>query len=393
MSVIKKRIFGYVSFKAQPDNAAEYINLLMDSDIAVYDLTCKDGEICGNISWYEKGRLKKFSERCGCPIKEETGHGLLYFLAAYRHRTGLYIGTLLAAALVFFASNTVLGIEVYGNGSISDQRVKDVLEEYGLSIGKFIPSVDIRQCERLALTSLDELKWIGIRNSGCIVKVEVSEITPLPQMERSNTPCNVVAARDAQIVDIRNVHTGMLVPMLYDGVRKGDILVSGTVKSSTGRDYYVRATGEIIGRYKESASFYQPLSDEVYEQGDSFVRESLYVFGLRIPLYLNRDIDSLYEYSESISYVNFIGLTLPIGTVRSEYRPYEIRQTAYTADEAAAILDEKAANYERNFFSGRELTVIDRKTLYTANDEGVSLKITYTIEGNIGETQDIMAKY
>lgn len=390
---IKKHTLGSIDFTVRPENVTDYINRLVDSRIAVKGLTYDKNAVRGRISWYDRKRFAGFNEENLCEVIEEKERGVLYLLAGYKKRTGFYIGVVLAVLIVLFGSNTVLRIEIYGNETVSDARITSALENYGISIGKFIPSINIRRSEQLALTSLDELRWMGIRTSGCVVKVEVSEAIKMPEMFSSNTPCNIISSKDAQIVDIKNVYAGMLVPMLYDGVKKGDILVSGTVKSSTGNDYYVHAAGEIIGRYKESMTFFQPFADEIIEYEDSFERKSLYLFGLKIPLYLGGNPYTEYEYSEQLNYLSVLGLKLPAGIVYSEYKPYLTKRVEYDHMQVKRLIEEKVDNYERNFYSGEDILITDRQHEWTILENGVELTVEYTIEGNIGQTQDIMAKY
>ena len=385
--------FGRIYFSVMPENIPLYINKLMESSVSVQELKTEKNVVKGSISWTDRRRFAEFNKENNCSILEEEREGFLYLLEKYSRRTGFYIGIIIAVMIVFLCSNTVLKFEVYGNENVSDEKIISALEENGVSIGTFIPSVDIRRCEQLALTDLDELSWIGVRTAGCIVKVEVSEITEMPEMKAMNTPCNIISAKDAQIIDIKNVYSGMLVPMIYDGVKKGELLVSGTVKGQNGKDYYVRAMGEIIGRYNETVTFFQPFSDEVTEYSEPVARKELYLFGLRIPLYISRDIGVNYEYSEKLNHINLFGLEFPVGIICSEYRPYTTKTVNYDTEQTRELLSKKTENFEQNFYNGENLIVADKKMCWKVFEDGTELTVTYTIEGNIGQTQEIMAKY
>lgn len=385
---------GYVSFKIFAYDLSDIMNKLRNSGFAVHNLRVSEGKYAvGEISWYDFDELKALVNSCSAQLEAANKKGLAFKIMDYKKRFGIALGTVLAAAMIFYFSNTVLTIEVYGNESMSDAGVISVMNDYGISIGKFIPSLDLRDCERRIITAFDEFSWIGIRSSGCRILVEVSERTEKPEMVATAVPCNIISAKDAQIVEIRNVYMGMLVPMLYDGVKKGDLLISGTVDGKLDHDYYVHAMGEIIGRYEEKATFFQPYNDTVINYSDEFTRKSLYLFGLRIPLYLNDKTDGGCEYSESLSYLSFFKLKLPLGIVFSEIKPYTEDEIVYDREQVLAILDEKTENYEQNFYNGKNLSVIDKKTEYTEKNNGIEVTVTYTIEGNIGVTQEIMAKY
>lgn len=185
----------------------------------------------------------------------------------------------------------------------------------------------------------------------------------------------------------------MLVPMLYDGVKKGDLLISGTVDGKLDHDYYVHAMGEIIGRYDEKVAFTQKYCESVREYGESFERKSLYLFGLKIPLYLNKKVDFTYDYSEYLELSEVFGLEIPVGILHSEYKTYEVRENVYSTEEVKSMLEEKAARYEKNFYDGEDIVIVDKKTSLNETEEGITAEITYTLEGDIGVPQLIMAKY
>jgi similar to stage IV sporulation protein len=233
---------------------------------------------------------------------------------------------------------------------------------------------------------------IGVRNTGCRVIVEVNERTKIPEMVSTTRPCNVVSTKDAQIVGLK-VYMGMLVPMLGDGVRKGDLLISGVVEGSHQNTYYVHAMGDIIGRYEEKVSFSQNMTDNIMVYDDEIIKKSISVFGFRIPLYINKSIDSEYEYAEQINNFKLLKLTLPVGIVISEYNPYTVESVSYTEEEAEELLNEKVKRYEQNFLSDDSVKIIDNKIQTSIKDNVMTITVTYTLEGNIGETQEILAKY
>jgi len=287
-----------------------------------------------------------------------------------------------------------MAVEVYGNETMTDKQVEAILSDNGIKIGAFIPSLDLREAERLITSSSDNIAWIGIRASGCRIQAEISEMTDPPEMVPTSVPCNIVSSRDAQIVAIRNVHMGMLVPMLYDGVKKGDLLISGTVENGKGGVYYAHAMGEIIGRYTEEVTFEQSFADERFDYGETINRSTLYFFGLKIPLYVGGSVSGNYEYDEETEYLKLWNVTLPVGIIRSEYKTYETVPTAYSPEQAKAMLEEKIKLYEYNFFDGDsgDVTVVDREAVFSEDGEKASVTVKYTLESDIGVTREIMAK-
>ena len=385
-------IRGVITFEAVASDPEELLNLIRQSPAAVTDLKCRDGRITGKLYRTDFPHIRDLAEKNGAQISISKTGGGIFTIRRYKYRYGIIAGIVLAAAMVFYLSNIVMAVEVYGNDTLTDKQVQSVLDDNGIRIGAFIPGIDLRDVERRVVSSMDKVAWIGIRSFGCIIQAEISEIEDPPEMVPTSVPCNVISARDAQIVEIRNVRAGMLVPMLGDGVQKGDILISGTVEDGKGGVYLAHAIGEIIGRYDEKVTFDQPFRDEFSHFTDKITRKYLEFFGLKIPLFIGRNNFEQYEYDEDMTYLQLLNIKLPIGIMRSEYRLYETESIEYSPEKAKQLLEEKIRMYEINFFEGEDITVINKEIQISENENGVTAMVKYTLESDIGITREIMAK-
>ncbi len=386
-------MLGNISFRLITADCGDIINKLRATGFYVKELHCeKDCIISGKINWYDFGELEAFVYENHLQLENIEKRGLYFKAENYKKRFGIIAGLIISIALILLFSNTVLKIEIYGNESVSDERVKMILSDHGIKIGAFIPSLNLRFSEREILTAFDTFRWIGIRSSGCRILVDISELTEKPEIIPQSSPCNIVASRDAQIVDIRNVYMGMLVPMLYDGVKKGDILISGTIDGKLEHDYPVHAMGEIIGRYEDVISFEQPYFDSIINYGDKKYKKSIFLFGKRIPLYLNKSIDFDYEYNEKKEYLQFLGLELPIGLIEAEIQPYTVDDVEYSAEQAKLMLKDKINLYEKNFLKNEEIIVISKKVDFEDQGDKMTANVKYYLESDIGVEQQIFIK-
>lgn len=383
---------GIVTFEAVAPEREAFINSIKASGASVEDMRCKGEKLFGETYWADFPILRRVAAENGVQISVCRKRGGIFTAKKYRRRFGILAGVLLAAALVAYLSNTVLSIEIYGNERFTDKQIEAALNECGIHIGAFIPGIDLRAAEQKIVSSIDDIMWIGVRSSGCLIQAEVAEADKPPEMVPTNTPCNVVSARDAQIVAIRNVHMGMLIPMLHDGVKKGDVLISGTVENGKGGVYYAHAMGEIIGRYSEKVNFSQPYSREVLRYKEKITRKTLDLFGLKVPLYVGKNDFGQYEYDESVTYLQIFNIKLPVGIVYSEYKLYEEETEEYSPEKAKELLAEKIRLYEANFYGEEEVEIVDREVFFAENGEGMTATVKYTLEGDIGVTREIMAK-
>ena len=180
--------------------------------------------------------------------------------------------------------------------------------------------------------------------------------------------------------------------MLNNGVKKGDLLISGTVEDGKGGVYYTHSIGEVIGRYTETITFAQPYCDEIIDYANPVVRKSLHILGLKVPLYIKVNEFDNYELSETITYLDLFGIQLPAGITYMEYRPYNVQQVEYSREEAEKLILNKIDQYERNFINNEDIIVVDKTIDYIEKDNGLKAIVKYIVEGNIGISKEIMVK-
>ncbi|MCM1328323.1 MAG: sporulation protein YqfD [Ruminococcus sp.] len=385
-------IRGIISFEAIAPEPESFVNRLKECPAVVTNLRCKGNRLTGDVyrSDFEDVRRTALEENVQISISERRGK--IFTVRKYRLRAGLAVGFALAVLLVAYLSNVVMSIKIFGTESISDEQVEALLNGCGIRIGAFIPSIDLREAERRVVAESAEISWIGIRSSGCIIEAEITEADKPPETVPTRTPCNVVSARDAEIVSIDYVYMGMLVPMLHDGVQKGEILISGTVEDGKGGIYYTHAMGKIIGRYDEKVTFFQPYAEENQVYAETVTRKTLNFFGLKIPLYVGRNNFDRYEYDEKTSFLKIFNIQLPIGITCSEYKLYETETEEISPEKAARLLEEKINLCEKNFYEDEDIKIIGREVFFSETEEGMSAAVKYTLEGDIGVTKEIMAK-
>lgn len=385
-------IKGIIKFEAIAPDTNYFINLLKKSCITANNIQYKNEKITGSIYRKDFIELKKLGEKCNAQISILEKRGAIFTVQKYKKRAGLLIGFLMSLFLVMYMSDLVMIIDIYGNTTITDKQILSLLNDNGIHIGTHISEINLRTAERKILSSSDKISWIGIRAKGSKLQVEINEMDNSPEIIPMNIPCNIVSSKDAQITEIRNVYSGMLVQMLNNGVKKGDLLISGVVENGKGGTYYSHSIGEIIGKYTEKIEFVQPYSDKEICFSDTITQKHLNFFGLKIPLSFIKNDFELYEYDEDITYLQLYDLQFPIGIIYSKYKPYTISEINYSPEQAKAILMDKINMYELNFLKKDDIKILNKEIEFKETEEGMCAATTFTLEGNIGVSKEIIIK-
>ena len=383
-----KNIRGVISIKCEGDNIYKFINEIRQLHIVCTSQRCRNGAFFADIYSSDLEKVTSIGEEHGIEVTTVSRRGLKYKLLPYRFRFGIIAGIFFVLGFVFYFSNTVVTIQVTGNSTVTSAQVINALEDIGVYKGRFIPDIDFHSCEQKLRLSIPEIAWTGIRHTGSRIIVDITEAIPSPEAVNDDIPCNIVSTKDAQIT-YTEVYAGQLVRRKGDGVKKNDILVSGTVDDEKGHFLKKHAMGVIKGIYTEKVTFTQPFrqSGQVYQDTEN--RKFLEFFGMRIPLFLS-DVDSdSFDYHERVNNFSFFGIEIPIGVVHSEYKPFVYDEVEYTREQAEKKLEEQAALYQKNFFDSKQIEVLDRKIEKQETKDGLKFTVTYKLEGEIGVDREI----
>ncbi|MDE5565152.1 MAG: sporulation protein YqfD, partial [Oscillospiraceae bacterium] len=278
----------YCSVTAEGRNMYVFINAVRQSSIICMEQHCMHNAFCCRVRRTDLDELQHLADTYGMTLKIEKKKSMQRTLRHYQLRFGLTAGILLGACIIFWQSNVVETIEIQGNSSVSSVTILNVLENEGVSRGTWIAGIDMTHCERTVRSVIPDIAWCGIRHTGNRLVVEVTEMTPPPDMLQERTPCNIVSRYDAQITDVQ-VYSGHLQRMIGDGVAAGDLLVSGVHEGVTGQTTFNHSLASITGIYTQEIELTEYLQNsETIPTGQSTTQRWLHLFGLNIPLGFSR---------------------------------------------------------------------------------------------------------
>jgi similar to stage IV sporulation protein len=161
------------------------------------------------------------------------------------------------------------------------------LEEKGYATGKLKSRLKLREAESYLINKYPEIIWTGIKFEGTRLLVQIAETVPKPKMQDDNTPCDIIAKRDALVTYIAT-YKGMPMVRKGDIVKKGDILVSGQMP--LGPDdpniYYTGAKARVNGRTSYSIKGHTSLQQLKKNYTDNISRKySLKVFNQQLTFF------------------------------------------------------------------------------------------------------------
>ncbi len=204
---------------------------------------------------YEKdyAKIKKF---WFVKIRKSGVTGVLLWKEKIKLHRVFLLAILLGLILLYFLSHIMVSVEViHSNKEIRD-LVRLTLKEKGLKENTWRKSYqEIEKIKEEVLSEYpDKLEWLEIEVHGMNYVVRIEE-RKIEEKEEPKTSCNVIATKDA-IVKEMVFDKGESVVKINDSVKKGDLLISGTIKKDNEIKDIVCASGKVYGEvwYQITAS-------------------------------------------------------------------------------------------------------------------------------------------
>ena len=287
--------------------------------------------------------LKNLAGQAGFDITPVRKTGMPFFLWKIRKRYVLLAGMALCLLTVHTVSLFIWEMQVLGNQNVPSRLILEHLDELGVGIGSFGPSISTEAFANEMILRIPELSWIAVNVRGSRAQVLVRERIPRPAMIDERTPAMIYAEKSGVIVRMV-VLEGKRAHTEGDTVEAGDILVTGIMDSlSSGNRRTVHALAEVYAMTQYEKSAKMPLETMIKEHtGNTRAKKTLVIGDKRINLFLSGRIPwANYDKITSRSVMRLpTGSTLPISIVTREYAEYIPLSSALSVSDAEKILRE-----------------------------------------------------
>lgn len=381
---IIRLILGYVKVNLWGKYPERFLNVCASRGIKVWN-TRRQGdriEFCIFAKDYKK--LRQLRLRCPVNIRHKRKYGLPFVAKKYRRRTGLEVGFAIYVVALVMMPKIVWGVNVSGNERISDSELQSALRNIGIYSGAKIENIDAANMRlRLALL-LPDVSWAAVNVDGAFVNVEIREADN--RQDTDNTPCNLVANCDGRISAVY-VKQGTATVKVGDGVRKGDLLVSGTEQYTSGITKFRHSDGQIIAETERTLTVSVPLNQVRSRYTDKIqTRNVLTVFDYDLPLYIG---SVSYDYSLKTEEIPItVGNTkLPLTITQGQFRERVKSNYRLTEKEAETKGLETLKKLEKEEFA--EFEILKKEVKTQPQKDKLVLTATYLCKGDIAQKEYI----
>lgn len=386
--MISERV-GIADIRLTGDNRYRLLNALIKSSISIKEMTDSGDHLQGRVDLTKITKLSRMCDKYNVELEILGEQGLLVTGRRYYKHYGLLAGVAVSLIVMAFLSNIVLHIRIIGADHDTRQDIQAVLEDFDIEVGTPMSDIDFYRLETALTKDTDSIAWAGIRRNGSELVINISQIKQIPDIKQKRYPANIIATHDAVITGFQ-VYSGSLDVMLGDAVAKGQILISGEYQDTEGNLLYRYSQASITGKFIDTQVFYEPFVDTQKVIEENAEEQTFFRFFDTDINIFSREISGQYIEHSRVSYWQFLGFELPIGTTHKTYDKYDYEITVRSEEQLYEALERDIENYETNFLSDYE--IIDKDIRYISSEYGMTATVTYTAEGEIGKTRVIFPK-
>ena len=267
--------------------------------------------------------------------------GIPFVFSRYKMRFGMLLG-LICGLLVIFCSQLFVGkITVSGNDSVTTAEIENALYEVGVSVGKFIPSIDVKEKANELLMNFRDISSAAISIRGTHLHISVLGRKDVPENVNKKGFYNVVAERDGVIIDI-DAAEGSPEVKQGDAVYKGELLINSFIEGTNGSFRPTHARGIVYAAVNEYIVTKVPLErvSKVYTGRTS--KKTVYrILGCEMPF---SSLECDYDYFDAVSSERnvtlFSFIELPIKRISVIYTEYKLESRPIDTTTAESIANE-----------------------------------------------------
>ncbi|MDQ0900213.1 MULTISPECIES: sporulation protein YqfD [unclassified Paenibacillus] len=392
-SLFIARLRGYVRIQIRGEGCERLINPMLEKGFSIWDIQAGDA---GKLELYilikDFFRLRPLLKRTGCRVHVTERHGLPFFMGRLGRRKVFFTGMASFIIGLYLLTSLVWQVSVEGNDRISESEILQAASKQG--IHTFQWKFKLKKTEDLSREiqgMLPHAAWVGVEIRGTHITIKVVEAT-IPDKGPPLNPRNLIAAKNALVTEIlSDKGKPMVKPNTY--VRKGDVLISGTIGDEQNSQVVV-ASGKVKGIVWYTSRIETPLTKTYRVYSGEVMTRNYLVFGTRA-VQVSGYGKQKFEHFETIPERKTLvwrSYSLPLGWLHEKVMEVQIvEEPIDPANAKKAGLEQAKAKLLGA--EGADARIVGEKILHEKTENGkIYIDVHFEVEENIAEEQPIVIR-
>lgn len=361
-----------------------FLRHLIVKKIKLYNIIEDHDGISLTVDEVDYAKILKMKTSYNIKIVNRFGVAKLrYLLLKYKY---ILFFLFLTLGLMIILSHFIFFIDVIHSKEEIRELVENDLKEFGISKYKFRVSYakkeEIRN--KILEKEKDKIEWLEIDRIGTRYIVNVEERL-IKDNKVDNEVRDIVAKKDAMILNIE-AETGEIVRKKYEYVRKGDTIVSGTIKNKEDEVSKVKAEGKVYGEVWYSVTV--ELPKKYYEEkktGKTSKALTLRIANKKISVPFSKDNKSYISEDSPILQNNLI----PIKLVLETKHEIEIIDKEYNMDNSSSEAIKLATKKLEDRLDEQSMILSKKVLKKTLKNSKIIVEIFFKVRENITDYKKI----
>lgn len=361
-----------------------FLRHLIVKKIKLYNIIEDHDGISLTVDEVDYAKILKMKTSYNIKIINRFGVAKLrYLLLKYKYILSFLFLTL---GLMIILSHFIFFIDVIHSKEEIKELVENDLKEFGISKYRFRVSYakkeEIRN--KILEKEKDKIEWLEIDRIGTRYIVNVEERL-IKDNKVDNEVRDIVAKKDAMILNIE-AETGEIVRKKYEYVRKGDTIVSGTIKNKEDEVSKVKAEGKVYGEVWYSVTV--ELPKKYYEEkktGKTSKALTLRIANKKISVPFSKDNKSYISEDSPILENNLI----PIKLVLETKHEIEIIDKEYNMDNSSSEAIKLATKKLEDRLDEQSMILSKKVLKKTLKNSKIIVEIFFKVRENITDYKKI----
>lgn len=260
---ILRFVFGYIKVSVYGFAPERFMNLIIKNEVVIWDVESSEQGYVFYTGRKNLLKMKPYLQKTNMKLKVNERYGLPYFFKQNKRRFPFVIGFFVFLTALYILSLFIWEVKVTGEDKLVAENILKKIEKNYVSLGTLKSNVDCSKLEEALRREFNEISWISCELKGTVLTVYLEEGMIPKKTAEENITGDIVASKDAVITKMVT-RQGTPMVKVKDAVKKGDILISGTIyiyddNNEVLETSYIAADGDVYGTTNYSYEDYVEL--------------------------------------------------------------------------------------------------------------------------------------
>lgn len=386
---ILRFFIGYLKVEVNGFAPERFMNLIITNDVVVWDVTTTDKGYIFLTGRKNLLKMKPLLQKTNVKLSILEKHGFPYFIKKKKRRVFFLLGFFFCILFIYAMSLFIWEVKVVGEDRLIAKELLKRIEKDYVPLGSRIKEIDCNELEENIRRDYEEISWISCSIQGTTLMVFLEEGTENEQENPQYETCDIVASKDAVITKMIT-REGTPVAKVKDTVKKGEILISGTIyiyddNNEVLETNYIAADGDIIG---ETTTEYNEEINRIYYEKQYSQSNKKYITLFFMNYFLTPlKPDIPYENTDVSTQVHkikiFSDFYLPVGIKITEIKPYKVIKRTHTEKEMNDILKQRFQK-KKDDFKAKGVEIIENNVKIEKTEDGMIASGNLILRESIG---------